>query len=731
MLFRSVTGCHDRQGLAQTVDNGDGTYTLSLNTVGMQGAFKGCCGARAFGFRCWLSNESGTVGEGDLNVTWSPVVVTPGGEAVTMRGEDGPSVEIRIEDGVMQWAVEGSGAWHDLVAMEDLKGARGADGVAREVELAVADGWVVWRRTGESQYMQLVPLSALTGARGADGASVSMSVHNAAVWWRRDGDAAWSLLYNLSAVTGPQGPDGRKVIINVVDGWIVWRHDGVDEPWQNIVRLVDLMGPAGATGPQGPAGKDGQDGQDGVDGRDGVDGKDGKDADPVKTLFNPDGSESYTIDDGVVRKVVRRSGWLLELTDYGAEFLIPPGIGYPNLNPPPWDFSIPAGSKLMGVAEGTINGYAAGVWVEVRVVSGNPVMEVSVVSDAFNATSGQNYLLLPGLIIKMPTSATVFEGDGFRLSWEEESERTTDYTLQTQAEIDAMKAATAAAQTAANNAQGTANGAKTAAQSALDGLSAKQAKLDPAPAGYYVVPLVDSEGFILYQLVPKSTNLATTEDVTSQVSVVAQATAAAQQTADEALEKAERLLPMVSLGGAPIFGTGNFTGAILSVINNLCSGFSAGLIKSPAKSAEYSKTIFWSVRGDVTKLTTRRMVNRANEADGTTAVYRFVTATTGAPEWHAAKIVDLLPAFTTATTISASMVKSRGVPVTVAVSGEVTDTVSGATLTPSVREFALNVSGVPADFMSDPAGWVLVLMRDDADTLNRAITANFMMTMAE
>ena len=169
-------------------------------------------------------------------------------------------------------------------------------------------------------------------------------------------------------------------------------------------------------------------------------GAGGEAATPTE-IMNPKRTEIYRIEDGVVSKVVRESGWLLELTGSGAEFFIPAGAAYPNLPQPPWEFDEEGRINLMGYAVGMVNKREALVWVAVKVTSAGAVrIEVSALSDAFTATLGVNYLIPDPLTIEIPTTVTVFEGDGFRLSWEVGSERITEYLLLSDVDMAELKA---------------------------------------------------------------------------------------------------------------------------------------------------------------------------------------------------------------------------------------------------------------------------------------------------
>ena len=87
-------------------------------------------------------------------------------------------VSIRVEDEYIQWQVDGSDSWNNLIAVDELldslgdtiKGDPGIDG--REVEFQVAYDLVLWRYVtsdNSDEWKRLIPLSSLKGNQGEKG----------------------------------------------------------------------------------------------------------------------------------------------------------------------------------------------------------------------------------------------------------------------------------------------------------------------------------------------------------------------------------------------------------------------------------------------------------------------------------------------------------------------------------------------------------------------------------
>lgn len=78
-------------------------------------------------------------------------------------------IEFKVENGYIQY-YDGEN-WNNLIAVEDLKGKDGDDGVGidgREVEFNVSSTHIQWRYVGEASWKNLIALSELEGDDGED-----------------------------------------------------------------------------------------------------------------------------------------------------------------------------------------------------------------------------------------------------------------------------------------------------------------------------------------------------------------------------------------------------------------------------------------------------------------------------------------------------------------------------------------------------------------------------------
>ena len=78
-------------------------------------------------------------------------------------------IEFKVENGYIQY-YDGEN-WNNLIAVEDLKGEDGDDGVGidgREVEFNVSSTHIQWRYVGETNWKNLIALSELEGEDGED-----------------------------------------------------------------------------------------------------------------------------------------------------------------------------------------------------------------------------------------------------------------------------------------------------------------------------------------------------------------------------------------------------------------------------------------------------------------------------------------------------------------------------------------------------------------------------------
>ena len=204
-------------------------------------------------------------------------------------------LEVRNSGTAIQWKYSDETDWHDLVALDDLRGsagengkdgidgkdgkdgADGKDGInAKNIEVQRAETHIQWRYEGD-EWQNLVAIADITGPAGqngkdgANGKTPEFRVNENILQWRYVGDEIWLNLYDLSALKGADGKDGvngkdGKDGINGIDGtngkeieiqktdlYIQWRYKGGE--WQNLVALADILGPSGQNGTNGEDGR--------------------------------------------------------------------------------------------------------------------------------------------------------------------------------------------------------------------------------------------------------------------------------------------------------------------------------------------------------------------------------------------------------------------------------------------------------------------------------------------
>ena len=183
--------------------------------------------------------------------------------------------EVRNNGTAIQWKYSDETDWHDLVALDELKGAAGEagkDGVNGKDGSNGADG-----KNGINGTKGKDGINGADGKNGKDGIDgKNIEVQRAAthIQWRYEG-GEWQNLVAIADIKGPagqKGADGKTPEFRVSENTLQWRYVG-DEVWLNLYDLTTLKG---ADGIDGADGKDGIDGKDGTNGQNGSDGEDGK-----------------------------------------------------------------------------------------------------------------------------------------------------------------------------------------------------------------------------------------------------------------------------------------------------------------------------------------------------------------------------------------------------------------------------------------------------------------------
>ena len=241
--------------------------------------------------------------------------------------------EFRVEDGMIQYRLEGEVTWLDLFSASSL---RGDDGEGIEAVYLNAEGHLVFVTTAGDEInvgsvigvgepgipgqdgvgIMNASISAvgdllitltngqvvnagsvisfqgiqgppgLRGPQGEPGREVEFRLDVDHIQWRYVGASLWINLIAVSDLegnegapgqTGAPGIDGREVEFNASSTHLQFRYSG-DVDWIDIFDLVTLrgaQGPQGETGEQGPVGPEGPQGAPGAQGPQGETGEQG------------------------------------------------------------------------------------------------------------------------------------------------------------------------------------------------------------------------------------------------------------------------------------------------------------------------------------------------------------------------------------------------------------------------------------------------------------------------
>ena len=203
-------------------------------------------------------------------------------------------IELKAEDGYIQWRYIGTDEWFNLISIDSLQGADGQSiEIAEEtpidelkiveIQNAVNTGIyiVLVPPGGDNRTNQTVPAGingdvsghiisyngdtdewndygSFSGIPGTDGKEVELRNNGTHIQWKYDTDGAWLNLVSLATITGPQGVpgnDGNTPIFQVAGGYIQYSVDD-GSTWTNLIDTTILIGEPGPAGTPGVDGKD-------------------------------------------------------------------------------------------------------------------------------------------------------------------------------------------------------------------------------------------------------------------------------------------------------------------------------------------------------------------------------------------------------------------------------------------------------------------------------------------
>ena len=140
-----------------------------------------------------------------VNETQQPLVVIA-------NNERGKNIELQNSGTQIQWRVQGTATWYNLIAVEDLTGPQGEQGEIGDTGPVGADGPTVefsynsthllYRPVGSGTWLNAIPLANITGP------SIEMQAGTTHLQYRVTGASTWIDIIAKSALTGATGATG-------------------------------------------------------------------------------------------------------------------------------------------------------------------------------------------------------------------------------------------------------------------------------------------------------------------------------------------------------------------------------------------------------------------------------------------------------------------------------------------------------------------------------------------
>ena len=162
------------------------------------------------------------------------------------------SPEVRNNGTAIQWKYASESEWHDLVSLDELKGAAGEKGADGRDGVSGKDGKDgLDGKNGVDGKDGADGKDGKNGKNGADGRSIEIKKTDSHIQWRYE-YGSWQNLVALSDITGPSGQkgadgkNGKSPEFRVNENTLQWRYAG-DEVWLNLYDLSSLRGSDGKT----------------------------------------------------------------------------------------------------------------------------------------------------------------------------------------------------------------------------------------------------------------------------------------------------------------------------------------------------------------------------------------------------------------------------------------------------------------------------------------------------
>src|SRR5690554_3291619 len=173
--------------------------------------------------------------EGHLIITLSNDETIDAGLVV---GQNGKEVEIRVNEGYIQWKYEDETEWTNLISLDDISGVDGEDGIGID-SVTINDDLelIITYTNGEENNLGIV-----VGEDGVDGIGIKDVEIN------EEGHLIITLSNDETIDAGlVVGQNGKEVEIRVNEGYIQWKYENETE-WTNLISLDDISGVDGEDG---------------------------------------------------------------------------------------------------------------------------------------------------------------------------------------------------------------------------------------------------------------------------------------------------------------------------------------------------------------------------------------------------------------------------------------------------------------------------------------------------
>jgi uncharacterized repeat protein (TIGR02543 family) len=189
-------------------------------------------------------------------------------------GQDGQTVELRLNQGELQWKYSNETDWHLLIPIHVLSGMNGV-GISElsidengELWITYTDGiktnlgYIVGKNGNDGVGIQSVDLDEnehlivtytdsssinLGKIKGENGIPVELNIIEGQIVWKYENANEWNVLIALSTLTGQDGNNGKEVIFQVADGYIQWQYV-LESEWKNLIEISSLIGERGLSG---------------------------------------------------------------------------------------------------------------------------------------------------------------------------------------------------------------------------------------------------------------------------------------------------------------------------------------------------------------------------------------------------------------------------------------------------------------------------------------------------